>query len=198
MIILDTETTGIDYRKHSIVSLGALDSYNPKHQFYEECRIFEGTEIDSESLKINGFTIGQITDKNKQSLEQLMKEFFKWEKHIHDKTLAGQNVHFDANFTKFSAELYNLKYPFSDKRFIDLHSICYADHLKRGFKIPLKDGKSDLSLDHVLRYAGLPKEPKPHNALTGAELEAEALSRLIYGKNLIKEFKVYKIPKHLL
>ena len=46
-------------------------------------------------------------------------------------------------------------------------------------------------------YVGLPPEPKPHHALTGAKVEAEALSRLLFGKILLKEFAHYEIPKYL-
>jgi hypothetical protein len=43
----------------------------------------------------------------------------------------------------------------------------------------------------------LPPEPYPHNGLRGAKIEAEALSRLIYGKNLLEEYKEFKIPQYL-
>ena len=45
MIVIDIETTGLDPRKHSIVSIGAIDLSNPKRQFYVENQIWEGAEI---------------------------------------------------------------------------------------------------------------------------------------------------------
>lgn len=46
-------------------------------------------------------------------------------------------------------------------------------------EIPMKNGLSSLSMDSVLGLAGLEPEPKPHNALTGAKLEAEAIRRIL-------------------
>ncbi|GIU68698.1 MAG: hypothetical protein KatS3mg001_548 [Candidatus Pacearchaeota archaeon] len=53
------------------------------------------------------------------------------------------------------------------------------------------------SLDEILKYVGLSSEPKPHNALMGAKLSSEAFSRIIYGKNLLKEFEEYSLPFYL-
>jgi len=39
MIVADIEATGLDPRKHSILSIGAVDFEHPERQFYGECRI---------------------------------------------------------------------------------------------------------------------------------------------------------------
>ena len=54
--------------------------------------------------------------------------------------------------------------------------------------------RSDLSLDAILRYVGIPEEPRPHNALTGARCHAEVASRLLYSKPLLPDFEMYPIP----
>ncbi len=82
------------------------------------------------------------------------------------------------------------------KRSVDLHSVCYTHMLVRG-RNPAKEGTSIVSLDKVLEYVGLQPEPKPHNALTGAKLEAEAFSRLIYGRQLLPEYAEFKIPEYI-
>ncbi len=51
-----------------------------------------------------------------------------------------------------------------------------------------------LNLNAVLEYCGVPREPDPHNALTGAKCHAEVASRLLYGKGLLPEFSQYKLP----
>lgn len=47
-----------------------------------------------------------------------------------------------------------------------------------------------------MKYVGLPSEPKPHTGINGATYEAEAFSRLIFGKLLFNDFKVFNIPNH--
>jgi hypothetical protein len=54
--------------------------------------------------------------------------------------------------------------------------------------------RSALDLDAILNYCGIPAEPDPHNALTGALCHAEVTSRLLYGKKLLPEFEQYEIP----
>jgi DNA polymerase III epsilon subunit-like protein len=83
------------------------------------------------------------------------------------------------------------------KRKVDQHSIVYAHFLKRNIRPPLKDGFSDLNSAFIINYVGLPSEPKPHRALNGARFEAEALSRLIFGRVMFNEFSDYEIPDYL-
>lgn len=206
MIVVDVETTGLYPDKNSIVSIGAVDFFNPKNKFYEECMMWNGAEIDPVALEINGFTREQITDPNRLSLEELMKNFIFWRSNIKDRTFSGQNAWFDIDFLINSAERCNL-HPYTSKgyslergfgkRYVDLHSQTYTHILSRGLEPPLRNGRTNINSDVALIYTGLPKEPRPHNALKGAKMIAEAFSRLIYGKNLLKEFSQYAIPDYL-
>jgi len=197
MIVVDVETTGLNPEKHSIVSVGAINFSNPKIQFYQECKIWDGAEVTQEALKINGFSQEAIKNTNKKSLEEIMKDFLKWTQDIEDKTIAGENPTFDRDFLKASAQRYNIDWQFG-YRTVDLHSLCYAHYLSRGLTPPTKNRIANLGTDIILKYVGLPEEPNPHNALTGAKMEAEALSRLILGESLLEEFKGYSIPNYLL
>ncbi|MEK6973643.1 MAG: 3'-5' exonuclease [Nanoarchaeota archaeon] len=196
MIIVDVETTGLDPKKHSIVSIGAIDFFNPENQFYEECRIFDNAEITQEALAINGFTEEQIKNPNKRPQREVIKQFLIWIVKFNYRTIAGQNPSFDRDFLKSAAERFKLYWPLHH-RTVDLHSLCYANYLKRGLLPPIKEGMSNLSPSQIYIYVGLPEEKIPHNGLLGAKMEAEAFSRLVYGKNLLQEFKQYEIPKYL-
>ena len=66
--------------------------------------------------------------------------------------------------------------------------------VKRGLEVPIENHRSKLNLDAILTYCGIPEEPKPHNALTGAMCHAEVASRLLFGKKLLPEFEQYEIP----
>lgn len=204
MIVVDVETTGLDPRKNSIVSIGAIEFENPSNEFYQECHIWPGSEISDEALKVNGFTREQVTDTRKPTLIDTIYRFLDWSETCKELTLAGHNVgHFDIEFLEQSlkyAETFSSDksirrvWPFG-YRTIDTHTLCYASYLMHGMTPPLKNNKSNISLDTALDYVGLPSEPKPHNALTGATVGAEVLSRLICGRALL--FPQYKIPGYL-
>lgn len=195
MIVLDIEASGVDYLKNSIVSLGALDLDNPQDQLYLECRVWEGAHINNEALAVNGFTKEEILDPNKMTEEELLRNFLGWAERIEDRTLAGQNVSFDRDYVKAACERAGEPFPFA-YRTIDTHSLAYMHHITRGFTPPFdaEHHRSALNLDAVLNYVGIPDEPAPHNALTGAKSHAEVISRLLYGKKLLPEFEAFEIP----
>lgn len=194
MLVVDVEASGTDERVHSIVSLGAVDFANPTRQLYEECRVWDGAHIMDEALEVNGFTKEQILDPKKQGEAELVKKFIEWAGPVADRTLAGQNPSFDRDFLRLAAERAgHTEWPFAF-RTIDTHTLAYMHMVKRGVEPPLEHQRSALDLDAVLNYCGIPKEPEPHNALTGAKSHAEVISRLLYGKKLLPEFEQYEIP----
>jgi DNA polymerase III epsilon subunit-like protein len=192
MIIIDVETTGVDEVKHSILSVGAVDMNNPSNQFYEECRAFEGAHIMDEALEVNGFTMEQTLDSSKQTDEELVKHFIAWAMKTKEHTFAGQNPSFDRDFLHRAADRYHLEWPFAF-RTIDMHSVCFTDMTKQGIIPPVVNNRSDLNSDKIMKYVGIPAEIHPHNALNGAKIAAEALSRLLYHRNLLPEFAEFSI-----
>ena len=194
MLVLDVESSGTEAHKHSIVSLGALDFANPSNRFYEECRVWDGAHIIDEALAVNGFTKQQITDQKKQTESELAREFLHWSEDLKERTFVGQNVSFDRDFVKYAVERAgHTDWPFAF-RTIDTHTLCYMHMVSRGLQPPVTHRRSALDLDAVLNYCGIPREPEPHNALTGALSHAEVASRLLYGRKLLPEFEQYEIP----
>jgi len=196
MIVLDIETTGTDPRRHAIIEVGAIDFDHPENFFNERCQIWDGAETDLKALEINGFTLDEIQDQTILTQKELISRFLIWTDKIEDKTIAGQNVDFDINFLNESSKRCGLNFSIG-KRKVDQHSLVYAHFLKRSISPPLKDGFSDLNSDLIMNYVGLASEPKPHRAINGARFEAEALSRLIYGRGMFDEFSGYAIPDYL-
>lgn len=192
MIVADIEATGLDPHRHSILSIGAVDFLDPDRQFYGECRMWEGARIMSDAIAVNGFTMAECDDPQKQSLKELMENFLHWVEQCDDKTLAGQNPSFDRDFLNDSFGRAGIGWHFS-YRTLDLNSMAYMDMIKRGVSVQHKNSRADLSTDTIFKYVGLPEEPKPHNGLNGAKYEAEAFSRLLYGKNLLPEFAQYPV-----
>ena len=195
MLVIDVESSGLDPKKHSIVSLGALDLENPSNQFYAECRVWDGAEIDEDALRVNGFTEAELTDRNKMTEEELIRNFIGWAESITNRTFCGQNVSFDRDMTKAAAHRANFDWKFAH-RTIDTHTLAYMHMIKASLPAPIdvEHHRSTLNLDAILNYCGIPDEPEPHNALTGAKCHAEVASRLLYSKKLLPEFEHYEIP----
>lgn len=194
MIVLDVEMSGLDPNRHSILSLGALDLDEPTNQFYEECRAWDGAEIDDAALAVNGFTREEAAAPEKQSEGALIASFIAWalDRPL-NRTLAGQNIAFDRQFIEAACRRAGIECPFAH-RVIDSHSLCWLHMKLRGIEPPVAKQHSALNLTAVLAYCGLPEEPKPHNALTGAYCHAEAIARIAYTKNLLPDFASYEIP----
>lgn len=195
MICIDIEASGLRPDLHSIVSVGALALSDPENRFYMECRVWDGAEIEDEALAVNGFTRTEITDPNKASEADLVRAFLEWSQHFGDRTLAGQNVSFDRDMLKGAALRAKLSWDMAH-RTIDSHSLCWMHIIKRGLEPPVdtQHRRSALNLDAILNYCGIPDEPQPHNALTGALSHAEVIHRLLYDSPLLPEFTDYPLP----
>jgi DNA polymerase III epsilon subunit-like protein len=196
MIAVDVEATGTEARVHSILSVGAVDMDNPSRLFYEECRAWDGAKIEDEALAVCGFTREQATDPAKQSEADLVRKFIAWALEAPERTFAGQNVSFDRDFLRAAAERAgHTDWPFAH-RTLDSHTMAWMHMVKRGLTPPVKPDKkhSALDLDAILVYCGIPDEPTPHNALTGAKSHAEVVSRLLYDKKLLPDFEQFEIP----
>lgn len=200
MIIVDLETSASMFgvSNASILSIGALEFENPSNEFYGECRVDDGAEVDPESLAIGGFTQEEIMDASKKSVQELLTDFFTWAESVKEKTFGGQAPMNDVNMLMKSTEKHGIKFPLG-YRTVDLHAICYVHALKHGKQIPLEEHTaSDFGLDNILAYVGLKSRPGAHNALDDTKLTAEALSRLINGVSLLPEYSEFAIPEVVL
>lgn len=194
MIALDVETTGLNPEKCSIVSLGAVDTEDPTNQFYDECGVWEGAHISEEALAIHGFSREELTSSTKKSEAELIKAFVAWATdRPENRTFVAQNVSFDHDFTRHACMRAGIEFPFS-KRTIDIHSITWLHMTLNGVPAPVGNHHSLINLDFALRYCGIPEEPRPHNALTGALSHAEVWSRIAYTKKILPDFSTFDIP----
>ncbi len=194
MIVLDVESSGLSPRHHSIVSLGALDLDDPTNQFYDECRIWDGGKIEDEALAINGFSREEVTDPARKSEAELITAFVAWAcDRPANRMLAAQNPSFDLEFVQAACERAGIDCPFG-KRTLDVHTLVWLHMTANGVTPPEMKHRSAINLDFALRYCGIPEEPKPHNALTGALCHAEVISRIAYTRKTLPEFTNFDIP----
>jgi len=195
MLIVDVETSGVNPEKCSILSIGALDLDNPASSFYGECRVWDGAHISDESMKVNGFSESDVMDQKKKSEAELVTEFLEWSQHLSNRTIAGQNPSFDRDFLQSAAERAGISWDLA-QRTIDTHTLAYMHMIKRGESAPIdkQHRRSNLDLDAILNYCGIPSEPMPHNAFTGALSHGKVISRLLFDKKLLPEFEAFDIP----
>jgi hypothetical protein len=178
-IVLDIETSGRNVLKHGILSIGAVDLKNQK-TFYGECRLCPSMEIDPEALLRNGYTKEDCVDVNKQTECSLLKSFVGWLRECghmdRNKLYAcfyGKTPGFDTSFLETAVQRQGLKFQFP-YRTIDLNSLAAAYARKAGIPFPAYG----MSADRIYWMLGMPEEPKPHNALMGAIMEANAFDKL--------------------
>ncbi len=196
MIALDVESSGLDPRGASIVSIGAVDTDEPTNQFYDECRVWDGADISDEAIAINGFSREELlgTTGDKKTEAELIAGFVAWATdRPNDRTLLAQNASFDRDFVLASCRRAGIESPFAH-RVLDTHSLCWLHMVKRGLTPPAEKHRSAINLDYILNYCGVPSEPKPHNGLTGALSHAEVFSRIAYTKKLLPDFSQFDIP----
>lgn len=169
---IDVETSGLDPKESSLLSIGAVD-IETGDEFYEECQAWDGAYISKTALKINGFDEEDIYDETKATEALLLTEFFDW---LRDKPMMiAHNAAFDRDFIAAAADRAGIKNPFQF-RTIDIHSIVQVEMLKCRYDAP-----TNLSLNKCLEYFHLPAEPNPHNALTGAQCNAQIFKLVVYG-----------------
>lgn len=187
----------MDPRACSILSLGAIDTDDPANQFYDECRAWKGAEINDEALAVCGFSREEIGEESgKKNEAELIRDFVAWatDRPL-NRTLLAQNVPFDLGFVQQACKRAGIESPFAH-RALDLHSLCWMHMTMTGKQPPVNVEKRRTAIDltAVLMYCGLPKEPEPHNALTGALCHAEAFARMAYTKSIVPEFSTFDIP----
>lgn len=213
MIVLDIETSGLYPEKNGIWQIGAIELDNPKNQFLQESHIDEDEEVRQQALNVIGKIESQLRDKTKQSQKELLQNFFKWVEKAKMKNCLCQNPQFDLVFISQKARKYNLEFPIHYRAF-DLHSIAAIKYHQINKKWLLSENLqcSGMGLSKVLEFCGIQdhristdvktgailRPGVPHNALEDAKLTAECFSRIVYGKELLPEFKSQPIPKYLL
>lgn len=196
MIIVDIETSGVDFVKNGIWQIGAVDLENPENQFLEEGRIDDDDEIDEIALEITGKREEYIRDSLKRSQKDLIVSFFNWCEGVGGKMCGAQNPQFDLGFLFTKSRKYGLDIPIH-YRAIDLHSIATLKHFQVFKKMLIKNGRSDMGLTNILKFCGMEDNRTAHNALEDAKLAAECFNRIIYGKTLFSEYLEFFIPEYL-
>lgn len=177
-IFLDSETNGLNYKKHKILEIAfkivnlqtgaTLESYHSLVQLSKE----DFLKSDPESLKINGFLFSEVEFAKPISLiQQEIVKIFKTHDIVRKKSVfICQNPSFDRVFFAqlVDPELQEtLLWPY---HWLDLASMhfakCMENAKKGGQPYPWEVG---FSKDAIAIYYKLPAEEKPHRAMNGVD-----------------------------
>jgi hypothetical protein len=173
--VVDVETTALakDAHRGSLVSIGAVHPLTGE-TFYCQCWVREGAYIDPESMAVH---MADWTDDRTQPSEaEAITRLVHWAKKRGIKLIGGKNPMFDLRWLEAAwmraqeGRQEPGKFPLTH-RTLDLHSLALAWALINRPVVVTSEG---FKTDDVYRLLGMPDEPKPHHALTGARMEAKA------------------------
>jgi len=181
-LVLDTETTGLDFENgDKIVEIGIveLENHIQTGNFFH---YYLNPERDSshEALKVHGLTTKFLSDKPK--FEQIVEEFIKF---LGDSKIVIHNASFDIGF--INSELKRCNRPEIDEtRVID--TIVLAKNKYRG---------QSISLDSLCRRYNLDiTDREIHGAIKDARLLELVYLELIGGKQTKLEFELDKSTEY--
>lgn len=178
LLFIDTETGGLNPDKHSLLSLAMV--------IWEDMEIIDSQEllindgilfVTKEALSVNKIDIEKHKQSAVSSSEAIEKIFLFISKHFPRQgkiTLAGHNVHFDANFLRFFFSRNNKDFnKYFSHRIIDTSSILYYLYLSGNIK------KKAISSDEAFDLFGIDVDGR-HTALGDAIATALLFTRLLY------------------
>lgn len=179
ILVIDTETGGLNAEVNSILTLGAVVWNDGFIEDKIEITIAE-PEIfaDPKALEVNGLTIEEVQAKGVSPLQAVLTlQNFLQKNNMRGKvTLGGHNVSFDIPFMK---RLYRLGGVDFDKQF----SFRYLDTMQIAFLFNFagKFNLTSVSLDSVTKYYGCSPErvDGKHGALGDAEATARCLTKML-------------------
>jgi DNA polymerase III subunit epsilon len=177
LLFIDTETGGLDPRKHSLLSLAMVIWEDNEIIDSQEILINDGIlSVTKEALSINKIDIEKHKQSAISSSQAIEKMLLFIGKHFPGKgkiTLAGHNVHFDADFLRafFSANNRDFSKYFSH-RIIDTSSILYYLYLAGKIK------QKAISSDEAFALFDIKVEGR-HTALGDAIATAKLFTKLL-------------------
>ena len=177
LIVLDTETGGLDPERHALLSLAAVDSETGE-AFVAIIRPAAELLVETEALAKNGFT-HEFLEKNGRPEREVLADFALWLAARRFSLLAGCNVAFDRDFLRAAFARHCISCPLPH-RIVDLQTAAWLAFETSHLDLPAgKDGLPRLSLDHIAASLGHARSRSTHDALEDSMLTLMVLQRII-------------------
>lgn len=182
ILVVDVETTGLMPFQNQVIEIGAV-FLDGREEFETRVR-FDGEHRWSEEAEaVHGYTRESCEDPRHPAIHEALELFLDWLEFHHGNRrviLAGMNPRFDLDMLRADACAVDrlarrMSFRFSH-RTLDMHSLALRYAAKMGLSA---DALVRLHTDRIYELLGMAPEPKPHRALVGAKMEADALSLLL-------------------
>ena len=188
--VIDLETSGLDPSECGVLEMGAVmldGDLSPVGEWSSLVRVCEWQRWEADAERVHGVTRAVAMSADRPAAPAVLADFLRFvDSHSDGKrvVLAGMNLAgFDVQFLK---EIMARVSPPTMKtligfgwrqlishRTIDMHALAAGVLIAAGLNI------AGCYTDAIYNMVGMAEEPKPHSALTGARMEAEALRLLV-------------------
>lgn len=171
LVVIDTETSGLDVQKDEILSIGAVKIKDNKILTSETFEVFlrPSKEIDKESIKVH--RIRPFDLMNATTAKEGIVEFLNF---VGSRPLVGYYLEFDVSMiNKYTKEMIGITLP---NRMIEVSEIYFDKTISL-----IPQGNIDLRFDTILRNCNIP-DMGAHNAVNDAIMTAMIYLKLTKGK----------------
>lgn len=177
-IFLDTETNGLNPRKHKVLELAYkilnVNSGELKEAFQATLALTtdEWSKSDPASLEVNGFKWEEVSlgRKTSEVSQEIIDNFKRLDIKRGSAVFICQNPSFDRAFFSqlIDADLQeSLQWPY---HWLDLASMYWAESIRLGKTVPERfPWNTGFSKDKIAAVHLLPSEEKPHRAMNGVK-----------------------------
>lgn len=159
-VVLDLETTGLDYKLDRILEIGAVKLVNGRITDKFQALVDPETPLREENIAIHGITAAMVADAPR--IAEVLPRFFAW---AGDAPWVAHNALFDVNFLAHHAALLELPVP----------DVTVYDTLEMGKEVFPSERKP--SLERLLELLDQPARDL-HRALVDAEALASIFPTL--------------------
>lgn len=171
VVVIDTETTGLDVKKDEILSIGAIKVRGNKILSSEAFEVYvkNTKSINAKSISLHG--IRECDLKNAKNIDEALEEFLYF---IGPRALVGYYLEFDvAMINRYLMPKLGITLP---NKMIEISEIYYDKTIKL-----IPQGNIDLRFDTILKKCKIPNMGQ-HNAINDAIMTAMIYLKLTKGE----------------
>lgn len=165
-VVIDTETTGLDYYKHEVIAFGGIVMIDGVITERFEVYCHPEAKADPKALEVNGYSSKSRLWRNAVSREAAIVTITYFLRSHLDGILVGHNVNFDIQFLKAFAEKESKRNKTEPIEIVFPMPYLDTRDIARATLAPY--GLDSMSLDNICLFLGW-KRRRAHTALSDCE-----------------------------